>query len=77
MSDPNAGIPSSLDAATRFASILDIAEEGIIAVDRDRRARPGWRTIRAGWTRLWINHRTCPGRTPGHQRSPPGPVSTM
>lgn len=36
MIDPQAGVPSSLDAPTRFASILDIAEEGIIAVDRDQ-----------------------------------------
>ena len=49
----------------------------VFAVDRDRRARFGLGTIRAGWTRLWINHRTCPDRVSGHQRSPPGAVTTM
>ena len=45
-----------------------------IAVDQDRSTRSWWRTDRTGHTSPWISRRR-PGRTPGHQRSPPSPVA--
>ena len=45
-----------------------------IAVDQDRPTRSAWRTDRTGHGPRWISRRR-PGPTPGHQRSPPGPVA--
>ena len=46
-----------------------------IAVAQDRPHRFAGRAGRTGHTPRWISQRR-PGRSPGHQRSPPSPVRT-
>ncbi len=45
-----------------------------VAVDQNQPTRSAWRAGRTGHTSRSMSRRR-PGRTPGHQRSPPSPVA--